>query len=178
MVLTTGVSLHHTLGPPKDPRPLSGPICAAIEKVGVWLFPSACLLGLGISSYLAYVEISRVEAVCGPIGECNIVQSSPYAQLFGIPIAVFGVLFYLTVGFIWVIQPRFAGKMKGLFHVGLISLTIFGTCFSIYLTCLELFVIRAICAWCLSSAVLTTVLLLATVFHQPGRYNALSKVSR
>jgi uncharacterized membrane protein len=110
-----------------------------------------------------------VEAVCGPFGECNIVQSSPYAQLFGIPIAVYGVLFYLIVGNLWWIQRHLRLALQKLSHLGLIGLTLFGTCFSIYLTCLELFVIRAICAWCLSSAVLTTILLLITVFRLPDQ---------
>ena len=65
-----------------------GPSISALS----WAIPLLALLGLGVAIYLAYVEITRVEAVCGPVGECNIVQSSPYAQILGIPIAVLGVL--------------------------------------------------------------------------------------
>ena len=46
------------------------------------------LLGIGIASYLSFVETSGTEAVCGPVGDCNTVQASDYARLFGIlPVA-------------------------------------------------------------------------------------------
>ena len=56
-------------------------------------------------------------------------------------------------------------------RIGLIALTVFGTLFSIYLTLLELFVIHAICAWCLTSAVVMTILMVlivrSTTQHRP-----------
>ena len=59
------------------------------------------------------------------------------------------------------LSPRgFAGSSAAPVWLGLMALTFFGTIFSIYLTALELFVIRAVCAWCLSSAVITTLLML------------------
>lgn len=122
--------------------------------------PLLALLGLGVAIYLAYVEINQVEAVCGPVGECNIVQSSPYAQILGIPIAVLGVLNYVAIIVLWVAQRLLRGRWAKLSALGLLGLTLFGALFSIYLTCLELFVIHAICAWCLSSAVITTLLML------------------
>jgi uncharacterized membrane protein len=126
--------------------------------------------GLGIAAYLAYVEITQVEAVCGPVGECNIVQSSPYAQILGIPVAVLGVLSYASVGVLWVGQRYTDNRRVGLPTLGLVGLTITGTLFSIYLTYLELFVIHAVCAWCLSSAVtITVMMLLAVVAVTSGR---------
>lgn len=122
--------------------------------------PLLALLGLGVAIYLAYVEINQVEAVCGPVGECNIVQSSPYAQILGIPIAVLGLLNYVAIIVLWVAHRLLRGRWAKLSALGLLGLTLFGALFSIYLTCLELFVIHAICAWCLSSAVITTLLML------------------
>jgi uncharacterized membrane protein len=125
-----------------------------------WVIPILALLGLGISVYLAYVEITHVEAVCGPVGQCNVVQASPYARILGIPIAVLGMLNYLAVDVLWVGQKALSGRWANLSALGLLGLTLFGTLFSIYLTCLEIFVIHAVCAWCLSSAVITTLLML------------------
>jgi len=125
-----------------------------------WAIPLLALLGLGVAIYLAYVEITQVEAICGPVGECNIVQSSPYARILGIPIAVLGVLNYVAIIVLWVAHRLLRGQWAKLPALGLLGLTLFGTLFSIYLTCLELFVIHAICAWCLSSAVITTLLML------------------
>jgi uncharacterized membrane protein len=113
------------------------------------------VLGLGVAAYLAYVETNQVKAVCGPIGECNIVQTSDYARILGIPVAVLGVLNYLVIGVLWAGQRLPARRWANLSALGLLGLTFFGVLFSIYLTCLELFVIHAICAWCLCSAVVT-----------------------
>lgn len=126
-----------------------------------WLIPLLSLIGLGIAIYLAYVEISQAEAICGPVGQCNLVQASPYARFLGIPIAVLGILYYVAIVILWACQ-----RVKRLVRpsaLALLGLTLFGTLFSIYLTLLEIFVIRAVCAWCLSSAVITTALLLLVV---------------
>jgi uncharacterized membrane protein/thiol-disulfide isomerase/thioredoxin len=132
-----------------------------------WAIPLLSLVGLGIAAYLAYVEITPVEAICGPIGDCNFVQSSPYARILGIPVAVLGLLHYLVIGVLWVGQRYTGGRWANLTMLGLLGLTLFGTLFSIYLTCLELFVVRAICTWCLGSAVVTTILMLLVV--KPAR---------
>lgn len=125
--------------------------------------PLLALIGLGVSAYLAYVEITPVEAICGPVGECNVVQSSPYAQILGLPVAVLGLLNYATIIFLWTGQRYGAGRLTSLLLIGLVGLTLFGMLFSIYLTLLELFVIKAVCIWCLSSAVITTILMLLVV---------------
>ncbi|HEX9926147.1 MAG TPA: vitamin K epoxide reductase family protein, partial [Anaerolineae bacterium] len=128
-----------------------------------WTVPFLALAGLGVAAYLVYVEISQVEAVCGPIGQCNAVQASPYARIFGLPVAGLGLLNYLAIGLLWLGQRYDPDKIAGLSVWGLLSLTIFGTLFSIYLTLLELFVIRAVCLWCLSSAIITALLMVLVV---------------
>lgn len=110
-------------------------------------------IGLVVSGYLAYVEMTHVTAVCGPVGECNIVQSSPYAHIFGIPIAVLGLLFYISVAGLWLLQR--VETLQRLAVLALVGLAFGGTLFSLYLTTLELLVIGAVCMWCLTSAVAT-----------------------
>jgi len=144
----------------------SGPLAA--ERAGGWSIPLLALSGLGIALYLAYVEITRVAAVCGPVGECNIVQSSPYAFIFGIPVAVLGSLFYLGILGVWLLLRLVGTGWAKWTPTIFLGLTILGVLFSIYLTALELLVIKAVCAWCLGSAVVTTLLLLISV-------NALTK---
>jgi uncharacterized membrane protein/glutaredoxin len=122
--------------------------------------PLLALVGLAVASYLAYVEITHVPAVCGPVGDCNVVQTSAYALFLGIPVAVWGVLFYLAVLALWAGHRYLVGRLAHLSLLGLLGLTLFGALFSIYLTCLELFAIRAICSWCLTSALITTILML------------------
>ncbi|MFO7681107.1 MAG: vitamin K epoxide reductase family protein, partial [Chloroflexota bacterium] len=120
------------------------------------LFWALIGLGLIVSGYLAYVETMHVMAVCGPVGECNLVQSSPYARILSIPVAVLGLLFYLALAALWLL--RRASALRGPVIWGLAALTLFGTLFSIYLTLVELLLIHAVCAWCLTSAVVTGLL--------------------
>jgi uncharacterized membrane protein/thiol-disulfide isomerase/thioredoxin len=137
---------------------LSGDILIGYAQ-NVWILIFS-LGGLGVSSYLAYVEVNQIEAVCGPVGACNIVQSSAYAQILGIPIAVLGLAFYLGVIALWLtLRTGLPHPTRQLAALGLLALALAGTLFSIYLTGLELFVIHAICLWCLTSAVLTASLL-------------------
>lgn len=118
-------------------------------------------LGLCISGYLVYVETTHSVALCGPVGDCNAVQQSTYARLFGVlPIAYVGLVGYLLIGVAFGIS-RLASKTAAKAAArALFFLTLCGTLFSIYLTALEPFAIGATCTWCLSSAVIVTLLLL------------------
>lgn len=134
-----------------------------------WLIPILCLIGLGVAGYLAHVETTRVQAVCGPVGDCNTVQQSEYARLFGlVPIGILGVAGYVTILVAW-FMGRFASQRLAAFaSLTLLGLTTFGLLFSIYLTFLEPFVIGATCAWCLTSAILMTALFWLSL--APGRW--------
>jgi len=125
-----------------------------------WLIPLLCLVGLGVAGYLSYVESAQVEAVCGPVGDCNTVQQSAYARLFGmLPIGTLGLIGYVLILFAWAGSIMNQGKLTTYARFALLALTAFGVAFSIYLTFLEPFVIGATCAWCLTSAIIMTVLL-------------------
>ena len=52
------------------------------------------VVGIGVAAYLASIETTGSEAVCGPVGDCNAVQESEYAEFLGIPIGVLGVIGY------------------------------------------------------------------------------------
>jgi uncharacterized membrane protein len=132
-----------------------------------WAIPVLCLIGLVVAGYLAYVEAAQVEAVCGPVGDCNTVQQSEYARLFGVlPIGVLGMIGYAAIIVAWWIERKGRASFKRLAALALVIMTFGGTLFSIYLTFLEPFVIGATCAWCLTSAILMAALLLLTVSPQ------------
>ena len=141
-----------------------------------WIVPLLCVIGFGVAGYLAYVETTQVSAVCGPVGDCNTVQQSKYASLFGIlPIGIVGLVGYVTILAAWLVT-RYAKEPLSDYAVLFIFITTaFGTLFSIYLTFLEPFVIGATCIWCLSSALLMTVLMLLSA--RPAK-TALSKLRR
>ena len=93
-------------------------------------------------------------AVCGPSGGCETVAASEYSVVLGIPVAVWGVAFSVVVVGCAVAWWRRAERRALLVAYGLLLL---GTLAVAYLTYLELFVIHAICAWCVSYAVATVV---------------------
>jgi uncharacterized membrane protein len=129
-----------------------------------WLVPVLALVGMGVAIYLTMIELSGDPAVCGPVGDCNAVQQSPYAFLFGVmPVGALGVIGFGAIILAWGATRYLPGRAHDLMQIALFALILVGTLFSIYLTFLEPFVIGATCAWCLTSAVLQTLLLWLTV---------------
>ncbi len=116
---------------------------SSTNKTKILLIISA--LGIAVSLYLTYVKLTGSPIKCS-VGSCDIVQRSKYAEIFGIPVALFGVLYYLTVA---ILAQYKATKMLKI-------VTSWGILFSGYLTYLELFVIHEICQWCVISAILAT----------------------
>lgn len=132
-----------------------------------WAVGGLAILGVGVSVYMAYVETAEVTAVCGPVGDCNTVQQSEYARLFGlIPVGLLGVLGFAAILIAWAFTQFGRGRIQELMSLALFGMALFGTAFSIYLTFLEPFVIGATCAWCLASAVTMTLILIFSA--QPG----------
>jgi len=120
------------------------------------------LVGLLVATYLWLYKIGVLgQLQCGT-GSCEYVQASPYAQLFGIPVALYGVAGYaalLGVGLVG-LQPRFAADRRVAWLLA--TLATVGFAFTLYLTGIELVVLRAICRWCMASAaIMTTVWLLS-----------------
>jgi uncharacterized membrane protein len=122
--------------------------------------PLLVVVGVGIAAYLAYVETTGATAVCGPVGDCNAVQQSPYARLFGVvPIALIGLGGYLAILAAWAAARVAHGRVAAWAAVVAFLLALAGTAASVVLTVLEPFVIGAVCAWCLTSAAVMTALL-------------------
>jgi uncharacterized membrane protein len=114
------------------------------------------LLGLLVATYLWLYKIGVIGVLQCGTGSCEAVQASRYAELFGIPVAVIGVAGYallLGVGLVGV-RPAFAADRR--VTLLLAALATGGVAFALYLTAIELFVLRAICRWCVASAVIIT----------------------
>jgi uncharacterized membrane protein len=125
-----------------------------------YAIPVLAVAGLGVAGYLTFVETQKVAAICGPVGDCNAVQSSRYATLFDVlPVGVLGLIGYVAIVVAWAVGHYSQGSLAGYAPLVLFALTLFGALFSVYLTYLELAVIRAVCAWCLTSAIIAALLL-------------------
>ncbi len=139
----------------------SAPALAGVADVAI---PVLAVLGMGVAIYLSFIEVRNVKAVCGPVGDCNAVQASPYAKLFGfLPVGVLGLAGYVAIIVAWGLGRYGKGTLARLAPLALLGMALFGVLFSIYLTYLELFVILAVCIWCLSSATIMALLLIVSV---------------
>ena len=112
--------------------------------------------GVAVAGYLTWIHYGEIDPVCvGGGGGCERVQASEYSEVAGIPVALLGLVTYIAIlGLLLV--PRFRAVMPAA------GIALVAFAFSAYLTYLELFVIDAICQWCVASAVIATALAIAT----------------
>lgn len=114
------------------------------------------LVGLLVATSLWLYKIGVLgELQCGT-GSCEYVQTSPYADVLGVPVALIGVLGYIALFVVGLVglQSRFVADRR--VAVSLALLATLGFAFTLYLTAIELFVLHAICRWCVGSAVIMT----------------------
>ncbi len=122
------------------------------------------LVGLFVALYLWLHALGFGGAIkCGASGACETVQTSQWAVFLGLPVAFYGVVGYLAVLVVAVASLREAALPQRQWNVTLAGLASVGFLFTIYLTYLELFVIHAICRWCIGSAVIITAIWLASL---------------
>ena len=128
-----------------------------------WAIPITVIGGLVVSGYLTFVEAKNIGVSCGPLGGCQEVQTSKYAILFGVlPVGLLGFIGNIAILVAWAVRQFGPQAVKKMAALSIWGMCIFGVLFSIYLTFLEPFVIGATCMWCLSSAVVMIILLLAS----------------
>jgi uncharacterized membrane protein len=94
---------------------------------------------------------------CGT-GGCDTVQTSRWAVLLGLPVALYGVVGYFAILVVALAALRPAALVQPQWNLLLLGLATAGVLFTAYLTYLELFVIHAICRWCVGSAVIITLI--------------------
>jgi uncharacterized membrane protein len=117
------------------------------------------LLGVCVAAYLTYVHYAGLQPFCAGGGHgCERVQSSSYASLSGIPVAVLGLAGYLAITVALVVPGEPARLVSA-------ALAVSGFGFSAYLTYLEFFVIHALCQWCVASAILLTLIAVLAVWR-------------
>lgn len=116
-------------------------------------------LGVAVCSYLVWVRYSGSPLYCAGSGGCADVQASRYAVVAGVPIVLLGLALYTTLLGLALWRVRAGVETPVPVSLALLGLALAGTLYSTYLTYLELFVIGAICLWCIASATLLTAIL-------------------
>jgi uncharacterized membrane protein len=116
-------------------------------------------IGLGLASYLTYIHYAGLHPLCTSGGSCEEVQTSAYSKLAGVPVALMGLIGYI------VILASLLAPVSENSRLATMTFTLGGFGFSAYLTSRELFSIHAICEWCVSSAILMTLLACLSVWR-------------
>ena len=126
------------------------------------------LAGIFISLYLTLYKLGVIGELSCSIGSCETVNTSQWSRFLGLPVAAWGLLFYLDVFVIAVVgtMPRF--EFEPVISYVLVAEAAVGVLFSAWLTYLELGVIHAICIWCVTSACIVTLILLTSIADLKG----------
>ncbi len=123
------------------------------------LIPITAMAGLLVAGHLTAAELNATGTYCGLLGDCEVVQQSAYARLFGvIPIGALGVVGYGAIIVAAMVARRSTRYVAEWAYRALWFMITLGMIFSTYLTFLEPFVIDAVCAWCLISALIMLLL--------------------
>src|SRR6516225_338698 len=121
------------------------------------------LIGIAVAVYVARGNYTGQPLWCPIIDGCNVVVNSPYSRVFGVPMSYFGFIYYL---YMFALAARLAFdpfsnslRFRAVLYAGV------GAASSMYFMYLQLGFIRAVCIYCLISAVTTFLLLIAAIWH-------------
>ena len=122
------------------------------------IIAALALAGVGLATYLAMYKLGYIGTLACNVGQCETVNLSKWSIFIGIPVAVWGLGFYVALFLVAFVgtMARFANA-EWVSHV-MLAMTGWGVLFSAWLTYLELFVIHAVCMFCVISAILVCVL--------------------
>lgn len=126
----------------------------------------ASVAGMFVAGYLTWAELNDTVTVCADVGriDCGAVQTSPYASTYGLSTALLGLLGYLVILGVLVLEDQIS-FVAAYGRTAVVGFALFGTVFQTYLTLVEEFVLDAYCQWCVASAVLIVLLLVLGIFR-------------
>jgi uncharacterized membrane protein len=130
-----------------------------MRSIGVLAF-----IGVLDTAYLSWEYAFPSEPmVCGGGGGCDAVRASAYAYVHGVPLPLFGLVMYILI----LLSLRIAGERPGM-RYAVLGLSGSGFLVSAYLTAVEVFVLRSVCLWCVTSAAVITAIFILSVLDIVG----------
>lgn len=139
-----------------------------MKRIGVIGILLLAFLGLADSAYLAQSEASGIPLICNiqNLTGCNIVANSGYSHLFGVSLAEYGILFY---GILFVLAALELVLFDQLLRRMLQVASLAGVIASLYFTGVQIFLIGALCVYCLASAVIVLLIFILATLVEPIR---------
>ena len=123
----------------------------------------ASIIGAFDATYLTWIKLSHNETQCAPgLGDCFTVNTSSYSELYGIPVAIFGLATYLLLIAILLFESR-NNFLKENGTLVIFGISLVGVLYSMYLSYLEEFVINAWCPYCVLSAIMITIVFIISI---------------
>ena len=125
------------------------------------------IFGLGVSIYLTVTHFDKVALVCSSnsVVNCEKVTTSPQSEVFGIPVAMLGLVFFVPM--LLLCLPAAWRSADRRIHLARLILSITGVGMILYLIIAELFIIKAICLWCSSVHLITFIMFVVIVTASP-----------
>ena len=117
------------------------------------------VVGIGLATYLTYVHYAGLKPACTAGESCTKVQTSVYSKLAGVPVALMGLIGYLSI------MASLLAPQNENTRFATMALTLVGFGFSAYLTYREVFTLKEICEWCVSSAIMLTLLFILAAWR-------------
>ncbi|MBA2684809.1 MAG: vitamin K epoxide reductase family protein [Gemmatimonadaceae bacterium] len=121
------------------------------------------VIGVGIALYLTLYKIGVIGVLSCTVGSCEAVNTSKWSVFLGLPVSAWGLLAYVALLVIALIGGTEAREQSVPIAKIIVALAAWSVLFSAWLTYLELFVIHAICIWCVTSALLWVVILAVSI---------------
>jgi len=136
-----------------------------MDKKLYWASIVFAVIGLLISIYMTIYKLTNNEYMCIGNGGCSAVNASAYSEIYGIPVAVFGILGYLAILAALALEVKGGRIFKQNATLATFGMTLLGFLFSFYLLYLEIYVIKALCPFCISSQIAISILFILSVIR-------------
>jgi uncharacterized membrane protein len=142
-----------------------------MKRASIVLILVSAFCGIAVSAYLAQHETSGAPLICNiqNLSGCNVVVASPYSSIFGVPLADFGLLFYTML---FVLAAFELALVDQLLRRVLQVFAVVGIMASLYSIYIQAIIIQQLCIYCMTSALLTLLILLSASTIEPLRRRA------
>jgi uncharacterized membrane protein len=136
-----------------------------MDKKLYWVSVALATLGILVSIYMTIYKLTSNNAMCLGSGDCSTVNASIYSEVYGVPVAFVGVLGYSAILGLLLLKDRAGKFLEQNGTLAIFGLAVTGFAFTIYLVYLEIFVIKALCPFCITSQITMTILFLITIIR-------------
>jgi len=135
-----------------------------MDKKLYWSAIAVSVIGIAISIYMTIFKLTNNNAMCLGNGGCSTVNASRYSEIYDIPVAVFGLVGYFAIVAALFLEAR-VKIFKEYGNLLACGMSLTGVLFTAYLTYLEIYVIKAICPFCVASAVAISLVFIITLIR-------------